>query len=161
MFSKTKLKQFKNYTLNANGQAERIRAVDGIVFSDFELTNKIITLILAIIITILASKLINKTFINTEFSKQRFKVAVFTFALAAVYGMMFVSLDEEISYLLSGRLTEKPTIKGYNEIFDKLFMNTYEKYKKDQYVYRDFLIEDYYAFNRLLQNNYHNGNYIS
>lgn len=162
-FSKTKLKQFENYSVQVNNPAERITIVDGIVFSDFELNTKIkiISLILAIIITILTRKYINKIFIDTELSKQRFKVTVFTFSLAAVYGAMFISIDEEISNLLNGSLAQKPIIKSYGEILDKSFMNNFEKYKKNQYLYRDFLIEDYYAFNRLLQRNYYNGIYMT
>lgn len=163
LFTKKHIKQFENYSFYIDNQDERCNLIDGVVFSDFELTTKlkIISLIFAIIITILARRLIAKIFLDTEFSKQRFKVTIFTFGLTAVYVTMFISIDEEISNLLSGRLTQKPTIKSYSEIFDKSFMNSYEKYKKNQYVYRDFLIEDYYAFNRLLQRNYYGGIYMT
>lgn len=162
-YSKTHIDEFDNYNLNVGNEGVRFKILDGAVFTKFQIEDMpiIYSLVISVILVIVFRKTINNIFVNSDKSKERIKVAAFVTPLILGSSIMFVSLDEKYSFLLSGAVAQKPQIESYQEILDTSYMKKFEKYLKDQFVYRDTFIEDYYAFNRSLQKNNFNTFYIT
>lgn len=88
----------------------------------------------------------------TMYRRETFKVTLFVGSLVAILALGSIDLERDISKLLSGSLIDKPKLI-YGDILSTEYMTSIEKYNNEQFVYSDFLIEDYYALNRLLSRN--------
>lgn len=159
LFSSKVLTDFQNihYTLNEN---EEITLIDNYVFSQFQVTTKIylVSILIAIFIIFIFRKKIGKFSTLQENSADIFKIVVFCSGIFGVFLLDSITFDNANS-AMSGSLAQKPKLESYKQIFDTSFMTDYETYLKDQIVFREFMIEDYYAFNTLLQKNQFGGRY--
>lgn len=142
---------------------DRFTIVDGFVFSPFELTTKIkiISLFISILIVFLCRKFISQICYNDKLNNDKFRIAIFTGSLFYIFLLNSVSLYKNYDYLASTNLSEKPNLLSCSNILDNSFMTSIERYSKEQFLYNNALIEDYYAFNKLLTKNQFDNNYIT
>lgn len=136
--------------------------VEGYVFTPFQVTTKIklFSLLIALFITILSHKIILKVLSVDYTYKNNFKVLLFTGSLFVVFISNLVSIDRPNS-LFFVPLASKPKFNSYGSVADASYMASIEKHLKDQFIYNEFLIEDYYAFNRALLKNELNDKYLT
>lgn len=162
LFNKKKLNGFSDTNFNIVN-SNRVQLDTNYVFSKFQVITKIkiICLCMSLILVIIFRNKINlllKINLNTN---NKLKILIFTSILFIVPLLELLIIDESFSSLKGGNLSQKPQIQSYRNIVDKSYMNNVENYLKDQIPYRDFMIEDYYAYNRLLQKNQFNSYYIN
>ncbi len=148
-----------SYVLTADKQ---MTLVDGYAFTEFQVTTKIkiVSFSIAILIVFVLRKQINKLLRSETNPRENLKVVVFAGTLFLVFFMNWFILDNKTSNL-SGELEQKPTIDSYEDIVDTSFMKDFEAYLQSQIVYRESLVEDYYAYNRALQKNQFVDKYIT
>ncbi len=130
----------------------KINIIDGGVFTNFQLTTKVklISLLISVFIVIMFRQKIDNLVDHEPKSTNTFKITLFVGSLVLMFLVNIVVLDLKFS-AITGELAQKPTLHNYNEIFDKTYMNQWDKYLKEQILYRESFVEDYFAFNRQLQ----------
>lgn len=164
LFSKRTLDSFSGFNSSYEcGGHDRFTLVDGFVFSPFQLTTKIkiISLFISIFLVFLFRKPISKLCNNTKLSNDNFKVAIFTGSLFFIFILNSASLYKNYDYLSNSSLPENPKLVSYDKILNTTLMKEIERYSKQQFLYNNTLIEDYYAFNRLLAKNQFGATYIT
>lgn len=163
LFNKEHLKKFDNTKVEVDNSTFRETIDNGYVFSKFEVTTKIkiISLSIAMIVILIFSKKINRVF-NSKFSVgNRLKVIVFASLIGMFPILLLITMDDPYSFLKQGALAQKPNLTSYEQITDKSYMGEFEDYLQEQFPYRDFFTEDYYAYNRLLQRKQFGATYIN
>ncbi len=160
IFNKLKLEHIDNtrYIFDTNTV---VNLVDNYPFSLFQIRTKllIINLLITISFIFLLSRQINKLFHSNNILRDRLKVTVFIASIVSIF-LMLIFIPHKDRSFLSGKLDQPPTL-NLKSLLDTGFMKNTEKYLQSQFIYRETLIEDYYALNRLILKNQFSNKYIS
>ncbi len=162
LFSERDLDKFSNYKFSMTEKFNRFTIVDNYVFTDFQVTDKIkvVSFIIAIILTYIFRIYIKKI-IKYKLNNNIIKTFIFINCLILIFIFNIITLNRNYNNLRHRNLAEKPEIEEYDTIFDTSYMTKLEKYFKEQFLYMEFLIEDYYAFNIFLQKSSYLKKYIT
>ncbi len=163
LFSHKNITNLEESDLIVDNHDGRVNLVSGRAFNSFQLNikPKLIAFVVAIIIVFVLRKNINRLFISST-TRESVRVVVFVSSIFFVFGTSIIVLDSKEYNLLEGRvMNTKPYPEGYTKILDGSFMQDFENYVNDQVPYREHLIEDYYAFNRLLMKKQFDDKYIA
>lgn len=159
LFNKKNLKSFNNTHIAVDNLSIRKTVASDYIFSKFNVTTKItiIGLCIALLLIFIFRNKINRLL----YTNNNLKIVVFTCIIGMFPILQIITLDSNFSSIKQGVLAEKPSLTSYESVVDKSYMDSVEGYLKDQMPYRDSFIEDYYAYNRLLQRKQFGSSYVS
>ncbi len=164
MFNHKRLEEFDDYSYEVNGRLDYTTLYEGFIFDKWDLVGKVklYCMIISIAIVAMWSKKIDKYFYKEDktFYKEKFVSIVFATSLISIFLINTLTLDDEYSYIDRSRTVEKPEVENYRRILSGDYFSEYVEYIKSNFFYRPFILEDYYAFNRLMGIEYFGNNYL-